>query len=92
MPSKYAIGTGERNCPQCGKRFIANIDHWKYCSDSCSNSAYLRRKPLTRKLDKHINLTSFEKAWEEAKENNDWHEENVEANDIMSKSPPFEHD
>ena len=69
------------NCSECGKEFRPSYFREKQCSDTCKNIRYARRVAHPSKYTgSFLNETEFNKAWEEAKQKDIWHKENVLVN------------
>ena len=67
-----------KKCPECGKVFLPEYWSEVCCSDTCKNNRYSRRVAHPSKsTGSFLNMNSFEKAWEEAKKEWVYREDNV---------------
>lgn len=71
----------ETKCLICQTVFKPRYRTSKTCSDTCANLRYIQRTAKPSKYKgSYLNLTEFNKAWEEAKKQDTWHAENVAIN------------
>jgi hypothetical protein len=68
----------EKQCCICGKKYTASSHNSSTCSDSCSNRRYVQRLAHPSKSNgTFTNNTAFDKAWEEAKKQWEWKDNNI---------------
>ena len=70
------------NCFVCGKIFEGKASNQRYCTEMCRMSGYAKKYAKKAFRPPPVGL-QFRKIMKTMKENNDWHDENVRANQEM---------
>ncbi len=78
MTTSWEYKLRVKTCSECGKEFRPSYYRESQCSDTCKNTRFTRRTTHPSKNNgSFLNMNSFNKAWEEAKKEWVYREDNV---------------